>query len=209
MTTSGSYFVLKFGWPEGWVDGNKKITLLDRPQEFTDNDYWELSKVFKNHTQRQLFEAMQKMFVSTPDDGKVGVRFNKFKKSIGKFRDDYKKNRCQPNFKEDFFGKPCIHFLKVFGIETQNEDASAEITADSPLTFRSSDQQEVPARVSISLSQKNLVGENMRLRMKRKEQEEKLTRQEMELKSMKRKSSSKGANLAKISKKMHALKRKE
>ena len=97
----------------------------------------------------------------------------------------------------------------MFGIETQNEDALAEITADTPLTFRSSDQQEVPARVSISLSQKNLVGENMRLRMKRKEQEEKLTRQEVELKSMKRKSSSKGANLAKISKKMHALKRKE
>ena len=51
MNTSGSYFVLKFGWPEGWVDDNNKITLLDRPQEFTNNDFWELSKVFKNHTE--------------------------------------------------------------------------------------------------------------------------------------------------------------
>ena len=194
MTASGSYFVLKFGWPEGWVDDYNKITLLDRPQEFTNDYYWELSKVFKNHTMRELFEAMQKIFVSTPDDGEVGGRFNKFRKSIWKFRDDYKKNRCQPKF----------YFLKVFGIETQNEDASAEITADTPLTFRSSDQQEVPARVPISLSQKNLVGENMRLRMKCKEKEEKLTRQEVELKSTKRKFSSKGANLAKISKKMHA-----
>ena len=199
MTTSGSYFVLKFDWPEGWVDDYNKIALLDRPQELTNNDYWELSKVFKNHTQRQLFEAMQKIFVSTPDDDEVGGRFNKFRKSIGKFRNDCKKNRCQPKF----------YFLKVFVIETQNEDASAEFTADTPLTFKSSDQQEVPARVPISLSQKNLVGKSMRLRMKCKEQEEKLTRQEVELKSTKRKSSSKGANLAKISKKMHALKRKE
>ena len=37
-------------------------------------------------------EAIQKVFAPTPDDGEVGGRFNKFKKSIGKFRDDYKKN---------------------------------------------------------------------------------------------------------------------
>ena len=58
--------------------------------------------VFINHIQRQLFEAMQKMFVLTPDDGEVGGRFNKFQKSIGKFWDDFKNTRCQPNFKEDF-----------------------------------------------------------------------------------------------------------
>ena len=52
MTTSGSYFVLKLGWSEGWVDDHDKIILLDGPQEFTNNDYWELSKVFNNHTQR-------------------------------------------------------------------------------------------------------------------------------------------------------------
>ena len=46
----------------------------------------------------------------------------------------------------------------------------------------------------------------MRLRMKCKEQEEKMTRQEVELKSTKRKASSKGANLTKISKRMHAAK---
>ena len=50
-------------------------------------------------------------------------------------------------------------------------------------------QQEVPARVSISLSQKNLVVENMRLRMMWKAQEKKLTREEVELKSTKRKAS--------------------
>ena len=53
----------------------------------TNNDYWELSKVFKNHTQRQLFEAMQKMFLLTPDVGEVGGRLNKFKKSIRRFWD--------------------------------------------------------------------------------------------------------------------------
>ena len=53
----------------------------------TNNDYWELSKVFKNHTQRQLFEAMQKMFLLTPDGDEVGGRLNKFKKSIRRFRD--------------------------------------------------------------------------------------------------------------------------
>ena len=46
----------------------------------------------------------------------------------------------------------------------------------------------------------------MRLRMKCKQHEEKLTRQEVELKSTERKASSKGANLAKISKRMHAAK---
>ena len=46
----------------------------------------------------------------------------------------------------------------------------------------------------------------MRLRMKCKEQEEKMTRQEVELKSTKRKASSKGANLTKISKRIHAAK---
>ena len=138
-----------------------KIILLDRPQEFTSNDYWELSKAFKNHTQRQLFEAMQKMFLSTPDDGEIGGWFNKFKKSIRKFWDDFKKYRCQPNIEEDFLGKPYIYFLKVFGIETQNEDTPAEIAADTSLTFRSSDQQEGSVRISTSLSQKNLVGANI------------------------------------------------
>ena len=42
--------------------------------------------------------------------------------------------------------------------------------------------------------------------MKCKEQEEKLARQEVKLKSTKRKVSSKGANLAKISKRIHATK---
>ena len=177
------------------------------PQEFTNNDYWELSKVFKNHTQRQLFEAMQKIFLLSPDEGEVAGGFNKFKKSTGKFRVDFEKNRRQPNFEEDFLSKPCMYFLKVFGIETQSENTPAELTvADTSLTFRSSDPQEGSVRVSTSLSQKNLVGANMKLRMKCKEQEEKLARQEVELKSAKRKASSKGANLAKISKRMHAAK---
>ena len=42
--------------------------------------------------------------------------------------------------------------------------------------------------------------------MKRKEQEEKLVRQEMELKSTERKASSEGANVLKIGKKMDAVK---
>ena len=42
--------------------------------------------------------------------------------------------------------------------------------------------------------------------MKCQDQEEQLARQEVELKSTKRKASSKGANLAKISKKMYAAK---
>ena len=50
MTTSGSYFVSKFDWQQGWVD-DYDIILLDRPQEFTNNDYLELSKVFQNHTE--------------------------------------------------------------------------------------------------------------------------------------------------------------
>ena len=54
MTTSGSQFVLKLGWPEGWAYDSNKITLLDRPQEFTNNNYWELSKVFKNHTPQAI-----------------------------------------------------------------------------------------------------------------------------------------------------------
>ena len=189
------------------MDDYDKIILLDRPQEFTNNDYLELSKVFQNHTQRQLFEAMQKMFLPTSNVGEVGGRFNKFKKSIGKFRVDFSRNRRQPNFEEDFLGKPCTYFLKVFGIETQNADTQVEITADTPLSFTNSDQQEVSAnRASISLSQNNLVGQNMRLRMKCQDQEEQLARQEVELKSTKRKASSKAANLAKISKKLHASK---
>ena len=99
---------------------------------------------------------MHKMFVSTPDDDKVGGRFNKFKKSIGNFRDDYKKNRCQPNFKEDFSGKPCIYFLEVFGVETQNEEAPAEITADAPMTFRSSDQHSLKDTIVLKFSHQKL-----------------------------------------------------
>ena len=100
------------------------------------------------------------MFLSTPDDGEIGGWFNKFKKSIRKFQDDFKKCRCQPNIEEDFLDNPCIYFLKVLGIETQNEDP-ADIAADTSLTFRSSDQQEDSVRVSTSLSQKNLVGANI------------------------------------------------
>ena len=147
------------------------------------------------------------MFLPAPDVGKVRGRFNKFKKSIGKFRVDFSKNRHQPNFEEDFLDKPCTCFLKVFGIETQNVDTPVEITAGTPLSFRSSDQQEVSAfAASISLSQNNLVGQNMRLRMKCQDQEEQLARQEVELKSTKRKASSKAVNRAKISKELHAAK---
>ena len=106
-----------------------------------------------------------------------------------------------PSFEQDFLWKPCAYFLNVFGIETQNADTPAEITGDTHVSFTSSGQQEVLARASFSLLQNNLVGENMRLRMKCQDQEEKLARQEVELKS-----SSKSANLAKISKKMHATK---
>ena len=69
-------------------------------------------KVSKDYTQWQLFAAMQKMLLPTPDD-----RFNKFRKSVGKFQDDF---RRQPNFEEDFLSKPCTYFLNVFDIETQN-----------------------------------------------------------------------------------------
>ena len=48
MTTSGSYFLSKFGRQEGWEKDYNKITLLDRPQDFTNKDYWELSKIFKD-----------------------------------------------------------------------------------------------------------------------------------------------------------------
>ena len=177
MTTSGSYFVSKLGWQEGWENGCNKITLLDRSQDFTNKDYWELSKVFKNNPQSQLFEVMQRMFLSAPDEGYAGGRYNKFRKSIGKFWVDFSKNRCQPNFEEDFLGKPCSYFLNVFGIETQNQDTPAEIiTADTPLSLSRStaDQQEVSTRVSISLSHKNMLDKNMRLRMKCQNQEEKL-----------------------------------
>ena len=123
---------------------------------------------------------------------------------IRKFRDYVKENRRQPNL--DFLGKPHINFLNLFGVETQNKDSTAEITADTTLTFRSMDQQENSVRASTSPSQKKLVGEAIRLRIKCKEQEEKLTRQEGMLKSAKIKPSSKDENLAKISKKMHAAK---
>ena len=62
-----------------------KIILLDRPQEFTNNYYWELSKVFQNHTQRQLFEAMQKMFLPAPDVGEVGVGLTNLGRALGNF----------------------------------------------------------------------------------------------------------------------------
>ena len=123
---------------------------------------------------------------------------------IRKFRDYVKENRRQPNL--DFLGKPHINFLNLFGVETQNKDSTAEITADTTLTFRSMDQQENSVRASTSPSQKKLVGEAIRLRIKCKEQEEKLARQEGMLKSAKIKASSKDENLAKISKKMHAAK---
>ena len=125
---------------------------------------------------------------------------------IRKFRDYVKENRRQPNL--DFLGKPHINFLNLFGVETQNKDSTAEITADTTLTFRSMDQQENSVRASTSPSQKKLVGEAIRLRIKCKEQEEKLARQDGMLKSAKIKASSKDENLAKISKKMHAAKEK-
>ena len=104
------------------------------------------------------------MIVSAVDEGKVGGRFAKFKRSSGKCPVDFSKNRRQPNFEEGFLGKPCSYFLNVFGIETQNEDTPAEITAVTPLSFsRSTDPQEVSTRVSISLSQKNMLGKNMRI----------------------------------------------
>ena len=64
------------------------------------------------------------------------------------------------------------------------------------LSFRSTDQEEVSARASISLSQINLVGESMGLRMKCRDQQEKLARQEVELKSVNIKASSTGPTLA-------------
>ena len=123
---------------------------------------------------------------------------------IRKFRDYVKENRRQPNL--DFLGKPHINFLNLFGVATQNKDSTAEITADTTLTFRSMNHQENSVRASTSPSQKKLVGEAIRLRIKCKEQEEKLARQEGMLKSAKIKASSKDENLAKISKKMHAAK---
>ena len=72
MTTSGSYFVSKFGWQEGWENDYNKITLLDRPQDFTNDDYQELSNVFKNNSQSQLFEIMHRIILSAPDEGEVG-----------------------------------------------------------------------------------------------------------------------------------------
>ena len=112
MSASGSYFVSKFGWQEGWENDYNKITLLDRPLNFTNEDYWELSKVFKNNRQSQLFEAMQRMFVSAGDEGEVGGRFGNFKRSIGKFRVDFSKNRRQSNFEEDFLGKTYSYFFE-------------------------------------------------------------------------------------------------
>ena len=116
-----------------------KIILLVRPQEFINGDYLELSKVFKKYTQRQLFEATWKMFLSTADYGRDKGRFKKFKRNIGGFQDDFSRNRCQRNFDLDFLDKPYIYFLIVFAIETQNEDALADVTAETSLTFRSSD----------------------------------------------------------------------
>lgn len=47
------------------MNNYNKITLLDRPDQFTNNGYIELSKVFKNYKERQLFEGTQKMLLST------------------------------------------------------------------------------------------------------------------------------------------------
>ena len=106
----------------------------------------------------------------------------------------------------DFPGKHCINFLNVSGLEIQNVVTPADIAADTSLTFRSNDQQEDSVRVSISLSQKTLVGENTWLRMTCKDQEEKLARPEGELNSTETKASSKGVNVAKITNSMHATK---
>ena len=75
----GSYFVLKFGWQEGWENDYNKIILLDRPQDFTNKDYCALSEAFKNNLQLQLFEEMQRMFLSAPDEGQVGIQFECFR----------------------------------------------------------------------------------------------------------------------------------
>ena len=82
MNTSGSYFVSKFGWREGWENDYNNIVLLDRPQDFTNKDYWELSRVLKDNPQSQLLEGMHRMFLLAPDECDVGGRFNKFWKSI-------------------------------------------------------------------------------------------------------------------------------
>ena len=108
----------------------------------------------------------------------------------------------------DFPGKHCINFLNVSGLKIQNEVTPADITADISLTFRSNNQQEDSVRVSISLSQKNLVGENTWLRMTCKDQEEKLARPEGELNSTTIKASSKGVNVAKITNRMDTTKEK-
>ena len=140
---------------------------------------------------------------------RLGVGLTNLRRALGNFGLILVKIDASQTLKKTFLASlaPCTYFLKVFGIETQNGDTQVEITADTPLSFRSSDQQGVSAnRASISLSQNNLVGQNMRLRMKCQDQEEQLARQEVELKSTKRKTASKGANLAEISKKMHAAK---
>ena len=125
------------------------------------------------------------------------VRLSKFKKSIGKFRVDFSKTRRQPNFEEDFLGKPCTYSLKVFGIETQNTDTPVEITADTPLSFRSSEQQEVSARASMS---KHEVEDEMS-RLGRT-----IRQTGGAVKIYKKESFIQGCNLAKISKKMYATK---
>ena len=85
---------------------------------------------------------------------KLGVGLTNLRTALGNFGMITRKIDASQTLKKNFLASLASFFLKVFGIETQNEDALAEITADTPLTFRSSDQQEVPARVSISLSQK-------------------------------------------------------
>ena len=131
MATSGFYFVSKFDWQEGQVNDYNKIILMVRPQEFNNRDYLELSKVFNKYTQWQLFKATQKIFLSTPDHGKDEGRFKKFKRNIGEFQDDFSRNRCQQNFDLDFLDNPYIYFLIVFAIETQNEDAPADVTTET------------------------------------------------------------------------------
>ena len=124
---------------------------------------------------------MWKMFVSTRDDGEDIGRFKKFKRNIGKFQ-DFTKNRQQPNSEADYLGKPCIYCLNVFGIEKKMRIPQLRLL-QTILTFRSSDQQDSSARVSISLSRKNLVGESMRLKMKCNEEEGEVASQKLEFSS--------------------------
>ena len=74
--------------------------------------------VYIKNQQSQLFEAMQRMFLSAPCEGEMAGRFSEFWKSFGKFPVNFDKIRHQPNFEKDFLAKPCTYFLNVFTADT-------------------------------------------------------------------------------------------